>query len=143
MITIDELRAMIVEDSSIDRASLDVESLKTPYLHGKWTAIFFDELRELKILESKCKVLTLKKFHYYTGKATDEEYHQNPLDHKVLKQDLELYLDADLELGALRLKTSEQKAKCELIERQLKEISQRNWHIRNAIEFLKFKNGLI
>ncbi len=143
MMTIDELRELIEEDSKIDKTALDEESLKTPYLHGKWSTIFFDELRELKILESKCKILQLKKFHYYTGKAGDEEYHLHPLDHKVLKQDLEMYLDADVELNSIKLKTAEQKAKCELIERQLKDIAQRNWHIRNAIEFLKFKNGIL
>jgi hypothetical protein len=140
---IEDIRSTFEEDCYIEKVSLDQESLKIPYLHSKWSNIFFDELRELKILESRLKILKLKKFHYYTGKAPDEEYIQHPLDHKVLKQDLEMYLDADIDLNSLSLKVAEQKAKCELIERFLKEISQRNWSIRNAIEFLKFKNGIL
>lgn len=138
----EEIQKMLEEDSPINKAALDDESLKTPYLHGKWSRIFFNEIRELKLLETKCKVLQLKKFQYYTGKAPEEEYRERPLDHKVLKQDLDMYLEADLELNSLKLKTADQRSKCELIERFLKELSNRNWNIRNAIEFIKFKNGI-
>ena len=138
-----EIQDLIKEDSVINKAALDEESLRVPYIHGKWSNIFFEELKELRLLESRMKVLQLRKHSYYSGTAPEDEYILKPLHKKILKQDIDMYIDSDIDVNSMKLKISDQKLKCELVERFLKDVTQRNWHIRNAIEFLKFKNGLI
>ena len=48
--------------------------------------------------EGNYRVLYRKKWEYYSGKSDPEVYRDNPFDHKILKQDLPIYLESDEEL---------------------------------------------
>ena len=138
---LEEIEAEIEADSKIDSADLDRESLKIPILHAKYYRIFMGEVRLLKGLERDYKVMRLDKTHYYLGKATDEVYAQNPLTHRILRTDVDMYLDADDELSRVRMNMDFQKAKVDMLEGFIKNLSFRNNTIRNAIDFVRFKNG--
>jgi hypothetical protein len=140
---IEDIRDLMEKDSRIDDTALDAESLKIPYLHSKWYSIFMDELRLLRGLEQEYNRLLKEKTEYYLGKADDEVYEKKPLDHKILKQDLDIYLKADDDLMKLESKKILQQMKVEMIESFIKNINQRTFIIRNAIEFMKFKNGVV
>jgi hypothetical protein len=139
---IEDIRDLMEKDSKIDDTALDAESLKIPYLHSKWYSIFIDELRLLRGLEQEYNRLHKEKTEYYLGKADDEVYEKKPLDHKILKQDLDIYLKADDDLMKLESRKILQQMKVEMIESFIKNINQRTFIIRNAIEFMKFKNGI-
>jgi hypothetical protein len=139
---IEDIRDLMEKDSKIDDTALDAESLKIPYLHSKWYGIFIDELRLLRGLEQEYNRLLKEKTEYYLGKADDEVYEKKPLDHKILKQDLDIYLRADDDLMKLESRKILQQMKVEMIENFIKNINQRTFIIRNAIEFMKFKNGI-
>jgi hypothetical protein len=139
---IEEIRDLMQEDSKIDDTALDAESIKIPYLHSKWYSIFIDELRVLKGIEQEYNRLVKEKTEYYLGKADDDVYEKKPLNHKILKQDLDVYLKADDDLMKLDGRRSMQQIKVEMIENFIKSINQRSFNIRNAIEFMKFKNGV-
>jgi hypothetical protein len=139
---IEEIRDLIEKDSVIDQSALDAESIRIPYLHSKWYGIFIDELKILKGIEQEWNRLVKEKTEYYLGKADDSVYEQKPLYHKVLKQDLDVYLKADDDLMKLEGKRSIQQIKVDMIEEFIKSINQRSFNIRNAIEFMKFKNGI-
>ena len=92
--------------------------------------------------EGNYRVLYRKKWEYYSGKSDPEVYRDNPFDHKILKQDLPIYLESDEEL--IRKQKVEYNAMCmDSCERILKQIQQRGWDIKNAIEWRKFVDGAI
>ena len=95
---LEELQEMSAKDLKIDDTQLDIESLKTPELYGKYLKIFMRWNLLLKQVESKHRILYRQKWEYYGGKADPEVYKQNPLDLKILKQDVPIYLDGDKEL---------------------------------------------
>ena len=114
---IEDIHAEIAADAVIDRANLDIESLNIPILHGKWYRIFMDELRITKALEHDYKITKRDRTLYYTGKAPDEAYINEPMNLKaVLKADVDMYLDADEVLAKIRLRLELQKAKLEMLE---------------------------
>lgn len=140
---IDEICEMLEKDSKIDEANLDRESLRIALLHGKWYGIYMDEARIYRKAFNDLKRLKKEKMEYYLGKAPDDVYVAKPLDLKVLRQDLDMYLDADEELIALDEKVDTQRLKIEMIESFIKSLNSRGFNIKSAIDFLKFKNGTV
>lgn len=138
---IEEIQALISADSEIDQNKLDTESLRIPMLHAKYWTIFVQELRILKGLDIAFKTLKRDRSHYYLGKADDPVYKEEPLDHKVLKADLDLYLDSDEKLNAIRGKYEMQKIKVEMVEAFLKALNNRSFQIKNAVEWRRFQAG--
>ena len=64
-----ELQEMSAKDLKIDDQQLDIESLKTPELYGKYLKIFTRWNLLLKQVESKHRILYRQKWEYYGGKA--------------------------------------------------------------------------
>ena len=64
-----------------------------------------------------------------------------PFNLKILKQDLDKYLDGDSDLILVKQKITYQEEKVSYLESVLKSINNRNWEIKNAIEWRKFLNG--
>lgn len=138
---IDELTQEIENDSIIDPIQLDKESLRIPYLQAKYFKIFMEEFKILKGMEQEFARVKKDRSLYYLGKADDEDYRKEPKDHKVLKQDLDLYLNADENVSRLEGKRVLQKAKVEMVESFLKSLNNRGFQIKNAIEWKKFQAG--
>ena len=92
---IDEIQTLWEEDSKIDPDNLHQESIKIPALHAKYFKIFNNITLLKKMEENKLKILKKEKWLYYSGKADLDVYKKNPFDHKVLKPDIDKYLDAD------------------------------------------------
>ena len=93
--------------------------------------------------EGTYRVLYRKKWEYYGGKADPSVYRENPFDHKILKQDLPIYLESDEDLVRAKQKVEYYKMCVDSCERILKQIQQRGWDIKNAIEWRKFVDGAI
>jgi hypothetical protein len=64
-----------------------------------------------------------------------------PFALKILRNDLDIYLDGDTDLHRLQQKMEYLKEKIALLEEIVKELNNRHWKIRNAIEWRKFVNG--
>ena len=138
---IDELYIEVERDIKIDDTELDLESIRTPQLHNKYLKIFTKHSLQYKKLQDDYKVLYRVKWEYYTGKASPEVYAENPFELKVLKADIGIYLEADKDLQQLGQRMAYTKQIVEYLERILKEINNRNWNIRNTIEWKKFLHG--
>ena len=138
---IDELHDAIEKDLKIDDTELDLESIRTPQLHNKYLKIYTTHSLQYKKLQDDYKVMYRVKWEYYTGKANPEVYKEKPFDLKVLKADVGIYLDSDGELQQLSQRMAYTKQIVEYLERILKEINNRNWNIRNTIEWKKFLHG--
>lgn len=137
----EDIIAEIEKDSVIDDNALDSESLKIPMLHAKYYRIYMDEFRTLRALDLDYKALKKGRVHYYTGKADDEVYKQEPLNFKVLKNEVDLYLDSDDQLTKLKTRIEMQTAKVNMIEQFIKTLNNRNFIIKNAIDYKRFKSG--
>jgi hypothetical protein len=142
---LEDIRKMVQEDSAINDTELDLESLKLPQLHNKYLNIYHDEKLFLLKVEGDLKRAIRIKWEYYTGKLdkdTLDELGLEPFPLKILKQDLDKYLESDDDIMKLNYKYHYQKEKVDYLESVLKEITNRHWKIRNAIEWRKFISGV-
>ena len=128
-------------DLKIDDTELDLESIRTPQLHNKYLKLFTKYSLQYKKVKDDYDGLYKFKWEYYTGKATLSVYKAEPFDLKVLKSDVHIYLNADAELQKLGQRQEYLNVVVVYIERVLREINNRNWNIRNAIEWKKFIHG--
>ena len=139
---LDELFLEVDKDlGPIDDSELDRESLRTPYLFNKYLKFLVTVSIAYKNVEENYNKMRLEKYHYYTGKADPEVYKNEPFDLKVMKTDVHMYLDADDDLSKMRKSMEYSKQRIEYVERTLKNIQDRNWNIKNAIDWRKFKEG--
>lgn len=142
--TLDELRKEIARDVRLDEAAMDLESLKIPQLHSKYLNFLTDERLVLSKIKHELSVLYRSKWEYYTGKMSQEELLARgwePFALKILRNDLDVYLESDDDLAKLRQRIEYQSEKISLLEEIIKELNNRHWKIRNAIEWRKFTNG--
>jgi hypothetical protein len=143
MIDIDFVKEQWKHDSVMDEDLLDHESIKIPQLHSKYLN-FLSDVRLFKIKrEQEYKKLLREKFEYYTGKADAEVYREKPFDLKILKQDVQLYIESDEEIQSVLTKLNYYKEMIFLLESILSNISTRGFQIKNSIDWQKFMQGSI
>jgi len=141
---IEDIVEMWASDTKIDSTELAAESLKIPALHNKYYRVFLEERLRLKKMESELKSLKLDKYEFYTlgpTKETQEKGWQLPAKGIILKQDIPMYMDADKDIIEMNLKVAYQNEKVELLETIIKSISNRNFIIKNAIDWNRFVMG--
>ena len=141
MRSLEELFEETESDLKLLEDDLVRESLRTPYLYDKYLKEYTLSTLELKRLENDYRELFKDKTDYYLGKSPKEVYDEKPFDRVVIKSELSIYLDADTELRILDEMREYAGAKKEFLNRTLTGISNRQWNIKNAIEWNKFLNG--
>ena len=142
---LEDIRKMVAEDSVIDDTELDLESLKIPQLHNKYLNIYHDEKFSLARFDSELKKGVRLKWEYYTGKLDQsqlDEHGLEPFPLKILKQDIDKYMESDDDLIVLNQRYIYKKEKVDYLESVLKEITNRHWKIKNAIEWRRFTSGV-
>jgi hypothetical protein len=140
--TLDEIQEMWQRDSVIDPDNLHDESLKIPQLHSKYYTIYntITLLRE-KARETYNRV-KLERYNYYTGKAPAEVYAEEPFPYKVRdKEALQRHMDADERLNKVELKIRYYDTMLKFLEEIIKTVSNRNYSIKNAIDWNRFQSG--
>ena len=138
---LDEIQLSWEEDSKIDEDNLHSESTKIPSLHAKYYRILNNILLMKKLEENKFKQLKKTKWQYYTGKADPEVYIEKPFDHKVLRQDVDKYMDSDEDLIKVLNKIDYFQVMLNYLDSILKTINNRTFRIKNSIEWQKFIRG--
>ena len=138
---LDEIQTLWDEDSKIDEDELHTESTKVPSLHAKYYRILNNILILKKVEENKFKQLKKEKWQYYTGKADQEVYIDKPFDHKVLRQDIDKYMDADEDLIKVCSKIDYYQIMLNYLDSILKTINNRTYQIKNSIEWQQFIRG--
>tara|TARA_R100000152_G_C6636317_1_gene82343 strand:- start:58 stop:492 length:435 start_codon:yes stop_codon:yes gene_type:complete len=141
----DDIRKMVEKDMVIDDSELDLESLKIPQLHNKYLNLFHDERILLRKLEVERRELIRDKWEYYSGKMSEEELARRewePFQLKVLKQDLDMYIQSDSDVTKIDDRITLQKEKVDYLASIVKSISGRGWEIKNAIEWRRFTSGV-
>ena len=136
-----ELQEMVDIDLKIDDTELDMESRRTPQLHNKYLKLYTQCSLQLKKTRDDRKSVYRDKWEYYIGKADSSVYVDKPFDLKILKADVGMYIDADIEYQEITQKEEYIKTMVDYLERILKQITARQWEIRNTIEWKKFLHG--
>jgi hypothetical protein len=143
--TFEELQEQIEKDLSFDETQLDTESLRIPQLHNKYLKHLYSEKLMLKKLRNDMGELTRIKNEYYTGKldeTTLKERGWEPFQLRVLKNDVDMYLEGDKDMNRLKGRIQLQEERVDYIESTVKAIANRGWLIRNAIDWKKFLGGV-
>ena len=132
---LETLNDMWEKDSPLDDEKLDHDSLAIPKLHAKYLRLYnnFVTLRDQAELEVKRTYRD--RWEYYTGKS------EKPFPMKLIKTDVAIYLEADQEYQKSVLKAKYLNQMVEAIKTILSAISNRSFHIKNAVEFAKFIKG--
>ena len=143
MIDLDELQKMWEKDAEIDPDNLHNESLNVPILHSKYFQLYNTILLLRKKAEQQRKNIRHERYEYFSGKADPEVYTQNPFPKKIRDKDtMQKYLDADEKLSNSSMKIEYYDTLLNYIESILKQITNRTYQIKNAIEFMRFNAGL-
>lgn len=141
----EELFAEWEKDSTIDKTKLDDESLRVTKLHHKYYKFFVTEKSKLRQLENELKKLKLEKTEFYTQGHNEETRVKGwklPAKGIIIKSDVSMYVEADLDIINITLKIGIQQEKIEFLESIIKSLNNRGYNIKTAVEFIKFMNGL-
>ena len=138
------------EDSEIDfefknkQYSEDLAklSLEIPFQHNKYLNHYTD-LNGIKTsLEFELRKLVKDKREYYGGEADAKVYAEKPFGSSIKTADkMRVYLESDQDIINLEAKIKYVDQALYFLDQVLRMISQRNYHIKNAIEWEKFING--
>ncbi len=143
---IDEIYDLWSDDVYLDPTELSTHSLDIPKLHNKYYRILSNENLLLKKHQERYKVLYRDKYEYYRGQLdydTLKERGWEPFELKIMKTDIPIYLDADKDLINANLQIALYQEKIEVLKAIIKDLSQRSFNIKNAIEFMKLQAGAI
>lgn len=141
---LDDILLAWKEDAEIDSTELAQESVKIPLLHHKYMKMLMEEVLLLKKLTVDYKKLYRIKWEYYNGLLTDKQLKERgwePILMKILKTEISIYLDSDDELTDIKLRMDYQEQKVKALEDIIKTIGNRNFTIKNSIDFMKFQHG--
>jgi len=134
------------KDCKIDETELDREATKIPKLHNKYLKIFMGERVVLFKMKAENKRIRKTLLEYYLGELDREELEQLGRDQfykKLLKNEVDTYIESDDLFIDVNLKTSMQQEKVDYVEAIIKSLNNRNFQIKSAIDWARFTQGSI
>ena len=142
--TLEELKQESYKDLPVKNVeNIDQESFYNQEIKAKW--LDYKSRFELLLARSKgdYQVLYREKWEYYGGKSDAKVYAAKPFDLKVLKTDLQMYINSDEEILAVEGQIAYYESIIKYIDGVIKSIDNRGWDIRNATEWKKFEAGMV
>ena len=140
---LEQLQEQADKDLKINDSELDLESIKTPQLHNK----YLKHLTKFKLMlsraESELHIKKREKWEYYTGKADPSVYIEKPFNLKILRQDVDKYIDSDEEVIRAKQKVDYLNTVVDFLDRSIRQITNRTFTIKNAIDWKKFTSGAL
>lgn len=132
------------KDCKLDETELGNESTKIPTLHNKYLKIFLTE--RVRLFQQKAELKKKRRvlLEYYLGELDQSELEELGRDQfykKLLKNEVDLYIDSDDMLTDISLKVTLQQEKVDYLESIIKSINNRGFQIKNAIEWNRFITG--
>lgn len=140
----EELFSEWEKDSVIDKTELADEAIKIPKLHHKYYSLLSKERASLKKLELDMKHLKLDKYEFYTMGHTEETKKKDwklPPRGVILKQDLNIYMEADHDIVDMSLRIGILQEKIEFLVSILDSLKTRGYLLKTALDFQKFIMG--
>ena len=140
---LEKLQEQADKDLKINDTELDLESLKTPQLHNQYMKHLTKYKLMLSRAETEYNIMKREKWEYYTGKADASVYAEKPFDLKILRTDIDKYLDSDMDLQKAKQKVDYLNTTVDFLDRTIRQIANRGFTIKNAIDWRKFTSGAI
>jgi len=140
----DDISELWAVDCKIDETNLAGESKRIPELHNKYYTLYYKEALKVKKLKADYKELELAKREWFDGSMAEEDLRDRgwkPYQKKVLRNDMDKYLQADKDIVNLSLKIDYHSARANYLEDIIKTIHSRNFIIKNMIDIIKFQAG--
>mgnify|MGYP000332863741 FL=1 len=139
---LESIQEMWKKDSVIDGDLYCEESTKIPQLHMKYMEFHntFSLMKKEKELDMKR--LIKEKWLYYKGKAPSSVYKEMPFDFKLTtKEEINMFIESDDDIMKLQYRIDYIEQTLLYLDSVLRMINNRNFQIKNAIDWEKFKNG--
>jgi len=141
---LDDLHKLWEKEQTLDLSQPDQIIRDTPLAHARWWHYYTDERQRYNAIKQEHDKLKLLKLSWYNGRMDEAErialkWEQQPL--KLLKTEIEDYLNADPELTVLVDKLELQQLKLKFLEDCIKALNNRNFAVKNYLEWLRFSNG--
>ena len=132
------------KDAPIDQSKLGAYSLGSAKLHSKYIRMLSEEKMQLAAVKAKLNALYLQKLNYYTSKMTDEERKElgwpiNPL--RINRAEAGDYIQGDSDYIKQVMRLAMQQEKVDSLDSILKNISVRQFMIKNTIDYMRLMNG--
>jgi hypothetical protein len=131
-------------DCVMDETELSKESIKIPQLHNKYLIYYSNEKLKFKEIKYLFAGLVRRKRDYYSGRMTAEELEAadwEPFQLKLLKADVQEYIDADDNVIESKKLLALQEEKVNYLESIVKSLTTRGYLIKNAIDWKRFTEG--
>jgi hypothetical protein len=134
-------------DSRIDPLSLDESSRVTPELHAKYLGLLSRAKLKMKQKQFEQKNLMKNKWLWYNGKMSQEEvnafgWNPDPFDGlKIMKGDMEHYVEADPELQESEAKIEYLKTMIDTLKEIVENLKWRHQTVGNMIRWKQFEAG--
>ena len=146
----DKLKEDWAEDSHIDfqfknkqySADLAQVALDIPFIHNKYLNHYTDISQIKTSLEFEIRKLVKEKREYYGGEADAKIYAEKPFGNSIkTSEKMKVYLESDDEVIKLEAKIKFLDQMLYWLDQVMKQISNRGFQIKSAIEWEKFING--
>ena len=139
---LETLQEMWKKDSVIDTDLYCEESTKIPQLHMRYMEFHNTFSLMKKERELEMRRLIREKWLYYKGKAPSKVYKDLPFDLKLTtKEEINMFIESDDDICKLQYKIDYIEQMITFLDSVLRQIGNRNFQIKNAIDWEKFKNG--
>lgn len=140
----DDISELWSKDSKIDETNLMGESKRIPELHSKYYNLYYKEALKVKKLRYDYKELEMAKREWIDGSMAEEDLRERgwrPFQKKVIRQDMDKYIQSDKDIINLSLKIDYHSVRANYLEDIVKTIHSRNFIIKNIIDIMKFQAG--
>jgi hypothetical protein len=141
-VTLEEIQNLWKKDSKIDEVLLDEAALRIPQLHHKYLTLHSEYTLLVKKKQQELRTLEHKKWLYYSGKASPEEYEEKPFEYKVMKSDVQHWIGVDEQIQKVEMQIDYYNTTVSVLSEILKQIHQMSYNIKNAIEWRRFTGGV-
>jgi radical SAM superfamily enzyme YgiQ (UPF0313 family) len=141
---LEEINEMWAKDAKINESDLGNEALKIPLLHNKYYTLYVKEILRIKKLKADLKELEMAKYEYYTGSMAEEDLKARgwkPNQLKIMKSEVSRYIEADKDIINTSLKIDYHSSIASYLEDVIKNINNRNFIIRSALDWSRFQSG--
>jgi len=123
-------------------ADLGQISMEIPFQHNKYLNHYTDLSQIKTSLEFEARKLLREKREYYGGEADARIYAEKPFGNSIkTSEKMKVYLESDEDLINIEAKIKFIDQILYYLDNVLRMISQRNYHVKNAIEWERFING--
>lgn len=140
--TLEEYQKIWSEDCKINSEELDIASLSIPVVHSKYLTFLSQERKRIKALEATKDFLESQLKDYYAGAIDGKDINRPPFQLRLTtNSQINERVSKDKDMIKANLKIAECENSILFLKAVLDSINQRNWIIRNAIEWRKFTSG--